>query len=142
LSRSVTNSPVGAAEGRHNAQAPGGLARVIIVEDDWNIADLIRQELLEAGYDVIGISASAGGALVLASSNPPDIAVMDIRLSGPRDGVQAAQELRRLYNTRTLFISGAADPVTRERAQLVDPIGFLWKPFVSSQVVGAISANL
>lgn len=119
----------------------GDLGRVLIVEDDWDTADLIRTELLESGYGVVGIAASASGGLILASRDPPDLAVIDIRLSGPRDGVEAALELRRLYKTRVLFISGVADPAVRERAQLAKPIGFLWKPFLTSQVLGALSRS-
>jgi DNA-binding NarL/FixJ family response regulator len=48
-----------------------------------------------AGYAVVGISASAKTALDLAGRHTPDLILMDIRLQGARDGIEAAVEVRR-----------------------------------------------
>jgi CheY-like chemotaxis protein len=102
--------------------------RILVVEDEFFIS-LDTKELLEAlGHVVIAIAISADEAVNIASSERPDVVLMDIRLAGPRDGIDAAQEIHSRLGIGSIFVTANTDPETRTRAQAIKPIAFLEKP--------------
>jgi ActR/RegA family two-component response regulator len=68
---------------------------VLIVEDDVMIADCLEEFLLEAGYDICGITGSVAEAIRLGEQYKPDLAVIDLRLAGSGLGVAIAGKLSR-----------------------------------------------
>lgn len=132
--------PPGNLPGGEMALAPGGALRILVVEDDWLIAMEIEAALSESGFVVLGTASSADDAVSLAIARRPDLVLMDIRLEGLRDGVDAAAEIYERLGTRCLFISANADPSTRRRAEGTNPVGWLPKPFSSRQLVSMVRA--
>lgn len=132
-----------AAAGRDPAE-PGTSqqVRVLIVEDEWLVSVEIETTLESAGYTVAGIAVSADEALRRAESDRPDVIVMDIRLRGRRDGVDAALQINQLLGLRCLFVSAYTDDRTRERARAAKPLGWLSKPFTPRQLLDALRAAL
>ena len=110
-------------------------ARVLIVEDEFLIAMELEYRLLEAGIEVVGTAITAEEAIAIAKSEKPDLAIMDIRLAGRRDGVDAAIELFSLYGIRSVFASAHADSGTRKRAAAASPIGWLQKPYPAEELI-------
>lgn len=115
---------------------------ILIVEDEALIASYIEEVLGESGFRVAGIAASGPEALSLAAENHPTLALVDIRLTGPIDGIELACLLRERYDLPAIFLSGLADADTTARAQAAQPLGFLPKPFLPSQVFNAIQRAL
>jgi CheY-like chemotaxis protein len=115
---------------------------ILIVEDEALIASYIEEVLGESGFRVAGIAASGPEALSLAAENQPSLALVDIRLTGPIDGIELACLLRERYDLPAIFLSGLADADTTARAQAAQPLGFLPKPFLPSQVFNAIQRAL
>lgn len=68
-------------------------ARVLIVEDDFVLAEDLHQRLLGAGHDVVGLAARAEEALEIAERTAPDLAIVDIHLEGALDGISVGQFL-------------------------------------------------
>ena len=116
--------------------------RVLIVEDEALIASYIEEVLGESGFQIAGIAASGPEALSLAAEAAPALALVDIRLTGPIDGVELACLLRQKFSVPAIFLTGLVDAETSERAQAAQPLGFLLKPFVPSQVYKAIEQAL
>lgn len=116
--------------------------RLLIVEDDPLVASCIEEFLDGSGYGVVGIAASASGAMALAEEHLPDLALVDIRLTGPLDGIELACLLRQKYSVPTIFLTGLDDQDTIRRASIARPLGFLIKPFRPSQVFNAIEQAL
>ena len=116
-------------------------SRILIVEDEFIIADLIRSFLESEGFAIAGVAADVGEALRLAALTRPALAVIDIRLARG-DGVELAQALREQFGTPTLFTSGAGDPATLARSRAAAPRGFLGKPFRGAQLIAAVRAAL
>jgi DNA-binding NarL/FixJ family response regulator len=112
-------------------QAP----RILVVEDDYLVSSEMEAELVAAGFDVVGIATSAQEAVHLALSEEPDLVVMDIRLDGHRDGVDAALEIFNATGIRSLFASAHHDPETRRRAEPCQPLGWLNKPYTMRALV-------
>ena len=115
---------------------------ILIVEDEALVASYIEEVLAESGFRVAGIAASGPEALSLAEETRPRLALVDIRLTGPIDGIELACQLRQKFAVPAIFLSGLADEETTHRAQLAEPLGFLRKPFRPSQVFNAIERAL
>jgi len=118
------------------------LARLLIVEDDVLLASSLEELLSDSGFEVVGTAGSAATALSLAEERQPHLALIDIRLVGPIDGIELARQFRNRFQIPAIFLSGLADPETRERARLAQPLGFLRKPYRASQVFNTIQRAL
>ena len=115
---------------------------ILIVEDEALVASYIEEVLAELGFRVAGIAASGTEALSLAAESRPSLALVDIRLTGPIDGIELAVLLRQKFALPAIFLSGLIDAETIERARVAEPLGFLAKPFLPSQVFNAIQRAL
>lgn len=115
---------------------------ILIVEDEVLVAAYIVDVLGDAGFAVAGIAASGPEALSLAAESRPSLALVDIRLTGPLDGIELACLLRQRFGVPAIFLSGLADAATTQRAAAAQPLGFLAKPIVPSQVFKAIERAL
>ncbi len=88
------------------ASADGGGKRVLVLEDEWLIADDLKDKLVALGYDVMGPAPRAKDALALMAGCKPEAAVLDISLDG-HFSYSVAEELVRL-RIPFLFLSGYA----------------------------------
>lgn len=117
--------------------------RVLIVEDEFFVAMDTEVGLTAAGFTVIGVAATADAAVALAETRSPDIVLMDIRLVGARDGIDAAAELRRRFGIPAVFATAHTDPATRQRAELAAaPLGWVSKPYSRAEVSAALGNAL
>ena len=119
---------------------PSQTGRVLIIEDDLLIASQMESALAEAGFDIVGIATTGEEALSLADKQPPDLAVVDIRLAGDRDGVDTALELFRSHGIRCIFASAYSDEEARRRAKPAAPLGWLQKPYSLTSLTELVGA--
>jgi CheY-like chemotaxis protein len=108
--------------------------RVLIVEDEFFISLHTKQLLQVLGHVVVGIAVSADQAINFAEQEHPDVVLMDIRLNGSRDGIEAADEIRRRWGIGSIFVTGNTDLQTRQRALASRPLGFLEKPLTEHRL--------
>lgn len=102
-------------------------ARVLLVEDDENLRDLLSAELNEEGFTVEE-AASAEEAMLLVEQGPPDLVVSDLRLPGA-DGMQLLFEVRKMENPPSVIIVTAFGTVSRAVEALKNGADdFLTKP--------------
>ena len=125
--------------GREEAAAP---RQVLIVEDEFFVALDLETTLQGAGFDVVGVASNATDAVRLAETHKPDVIVMDVRLAGERDGVDAAIEIFERLGIRCIFASAHHDPGTMARATRANAAGWLAKPYSSESLLAAIGAAL
>ena len=116
--------------------------RILIVEDDYFVATNLEHQLVEAGYEVVGVAVSAAEAVQLAKERSPNLAIVDIRLAGNSDGVEAATALLTLYRVPSVFATAHGDPETRSRAQKANPLGWINKPYSFDVVLAVIRSAL
>jgi CheY-like chemotaxis protein len=112
-----------------------GFTRILVVEDNWLIATELEAALMDAGYEVVGLATSADQAVQLCSDEHPDLVLMDIRLRGERDGVDAAVEVRRRFDIPTVFLTAHGEPETRQRADAARPLDWILKPISSPDLI-------
>ncbi|HYD67180.1 response regulator [Azospirillum sp.] len=103
---------------------------VLVVDDEQLIALGLAVTLRDMGLQVCGTAATAAKAIELAQTHRPSLVLMDVRLKGPADGVEAAMEIHRLFGTPVIFITGSREPETVERIRQDHPAGVLFKPIL------------
>lgn len=103
--------------------------KILIIEDEFAVAENLKIELLSMGYEVVGLASSGLEAMELAQNKMPDMALMDIKLCGEMDGIETAIQFRRKWDVPALFLSAFADENNLERAKIAEPLGYLIKPF-------------
>ncbi len=108
--------------------------KILIVEDESIVQLHLRKILTELGYTVSGVAISAAGALESAAADSPDLVLMDIRLQGEQDGIDAARELRTRHRLAVVFLTAHADKETVERTQEVGAVGYIVKPFNPGEI--------
>jgi two-component system, response regulator PdtaR len=108
--------------------------RVLIVEDEFFISLHTKALLQVLGHEVVAIAVSANQAVSIAEAQCPDVVLMDIRLVGSRDGIDAADEIRKRLGIGSIFVTANTDPETRERALAAQPLGFLEKPLTEERL--------
>ncbi len=116
--------------------------KVMVVEDEAIIALDIQRQLTTAGFTVAGKAQTAEAAFREIEREHPDIVLMDIRLRGEMDGVQAAAIIRSRYALPVVYLTAHTDGATLKRAQDTEPFGFLVKPLVNASLKAAITMAL
>ena len=116
--------------------------RILIVEDEFIIAQNLKQILNELGYVVGGHAFDANQALEILQKGEIDLALLDINLGAGGDGIALAAQIRRDFDLPFIFLTSHSDKHTIERAKDVHPAGFLVKPFNRSEIFPAIEIAL
>jgi CheY-like chemotaxis protein len=117
-------------------------ASILIVEDESIVAADLEQQLRQDGYRVLGIAGSGQEAVRLAADLLPDIVLMDVRLHGGMDGVEAAQQIQRTTGTPIVYLTAYPGVFIQDPSRMQYPNLCLMKPFVASELRTVIDAAL
>lgn len=112
--------------------------RVLIVEDDMIISLVIENMVKELGHEVIGKATSGSEAIDIALENAPDLILMDIRLKGEMDGIEAVTQIKEKINTAVIYLTGNSDRVNYDRARATDFIDLITKPFTITDLTKSL----
>jgi PAS domain S-box-containing protein len=115
---------------------------ILIVEDEAIVAEDLSRKLSRLGYDVVGVTASGEESVARARERRPDLVLMDIRLEGQMDGVDAAQVIRRESDIPVIYLTAHSDSATLQRAKVTEPFGYILKPFETPQLETQIQMAL
>jgi two-component system, NtrC family, response regulator HydG len=102
--------------------------KILIVEDEFIVANDLKIMLVKAGYEVTGIASSVVQARKLIAEKRPDWVLLDIMLKGDLTGIDLAWELREMQ-LPFLYISANTNQTTLEAVKATHPYGFMVKPF-------------
>ena len=114
------------------------LDKVLIVDDDKNICDLLRLYLEKEGYSVI-LSHDGEEAVVKFNALKPDIVLLDVMLPG-LDGWQVCREIRKKSNIPILMITAKSDTFDKVLGLELGADDYIVKPFDSKEVIARIKA--
>src|SRR5258708_250794 len=120
----------------------GILPRILIVEDERIVALDLATTLRELGYAVAASVASGEAAVEQAIALRPNLVLMDIRLGGEMDGIQAAQAIKKQIDAPVIYLTAHSDDPTLGRATSTGPFGYLVKPFKTAELHCAIEIAL
>jgi len=115
---------------------------IIVVEDEFTLAEDIALRLSKMGYSIAGTAASVDKALMIFDKNPIDLAILDIQLKGDRDGIDLATIINEQYHIPIIFLTSYAMSTIVERAKTVRPAAYMLKPFNDRQFKIAIEMAL
>ena len=109
--------------------------RILVIEDEWIVAQNISETLDSAGFKVIGMEVHGEGAMVIAAAEMPDIAVVDIGLKGEIDGITVGRELDEL-GISVIYLTGNYEKALMEgRSSATD---MLSKPIKPEELIASV----
>lgn len=112
--------------------------RILVVEDEAIVAMDLRYRLEALGYSVPALSDSGEEAADLAAELSPDLVLMDIRLNGAPDGIEAYARIRERLDVPVVYLTAYADDSTIQRAKITEPFGYLLKPVENHELQTAV----
>lgn len=119
-----------------------GSARLLIVEDDGIVAMDLRRSLESLGYQVVDTIRKGDWAVKAVREHGPDLVLMDIRLAGSVDGVEAGEEIGQELGVPVVYLTAYADDDTRARVHETGPYGYLVKPYTNRDLQTAVEVAL
>lgn len=111
--------------------------KILIVEDEFIIADVLSSILADAGYKVCGIADSVSEALEMVEEFGPEFVLVDIYLKGKLTGIDLAHSLTE-KDIPFIYISANSNQKVLEAAKVTNPYGFVIKPFREKDVLTAL----
>ena len=115
-------------------------ARILVADDDRNIADLVRMYLAKAGYDVT-LARDGEEAQKLLKEQPFDLAVLDIMMPGP-DGLQIIRNLRKRSEMPVIFLSARSSDIDKVAGLQLGADDYVTKPFNPTELVARVHSVL
>ncbi len=113
---------------------------ILVVDDEMQIARLVRDYLTHAGFDVI-VTGDGNAALASARGTKPDLVVLDLGLPG-RDGLDVTRELRKTSTVPIVMLTARADEADRIVGLELGADDYVVKPFSPKELVARVRAVL
>ena len=117
-------------------------AQILIVENDNIIVMELRDRLQSLGYAIAAVASYGEEAIEEAEKTHPDLVLMNIRLKGHIDGIEAAEEIRDRFDIPVVYLTALTDQDTLQRAKMTEPYGYIIKPFSARQLQATIKMAL
>lgn len=112
--------------------------KILIVEDEWIISEEIKELLLLKGFDVVGQVEDSVSALDVFQEHEVDVALLDINIKGPKDGIELAKEIIEEHNCAIIFLTAFDDEHFLNRAKEVRPAAYIVKPYQARNLEMAV----
>lgn len=107
---------------------------ILLIEDESITAELLKAQIQAMGHRVCAVGVSAAQAYELALTHRPDLIIMDIKLKGAEDGIDAAQRLCGAVDAPVIFLTAVTDEEVFERAREAGPYGYVTKPYTAADL--------
>jgi len=118
------------------------MTQVLVVEDEELVAKYIQNSLQRMGYAVPAIAQYGEEAIKKTAETHCDLVLMDIKLDGNMDGIDAAQQIHTRFNVPIIYLTAHADDTTLQRAKKTEPFGYIRKPFDDQELQASIELAL
>ncbi|HYP12939.1 MAG TPA: response regulator [Bryobacteraceae bacterium] len=116
-------------------------ARILIVEDESIVQLDLQRRLQRMGHSVVGMASKGEDAIAKAIELKPDLVIMDVRLEGSMDGLEAARRIQAEQRTPVVYVTAYASTI--EQALTPDILGpCVSKPFRTTELQSAIDRTL
>jgi len=115
-------------------------ARILVVDDDSQILDMLKCTLEEEGYDV-DVAADGKSALALLPKHKPDLVLLDIRMPD-LDGYQVLEFIRENSEVPVIMLTGVVEPISVYQSVNLGADDYVRKPFHIRELVARIKNKL
>lgn len=112
--------------------------KILIVENDVLIAEHLAQIVKSFQYEVAGIAFNKDDAIKSIDKNPPDMALLDVRIQELYDGIEIGEYVRQNHSIPIVYVTAHSENKTVEKALKTKPNGYVLKPFKESEILAAI----
>ena len=116
--------------------------KILLVEDNQNLSENVKEMLIIQGYEVCGILDKAEEACTKIEAVLPDLILMDIQLKGKKNGIDLAEELRQTIDVPIVFLTSSSGKDIVKKVNHIRPDGFITKPFTSESIITSIELAL
>ena len=116
------------------------LQTIMVVDDDPNIANLVKLYLEKEGY-AVPIQSTGDGALAAFTANPPSLVLLDLMLPG-MDGWQVCRAIRQQSNIPIIMLSAKDETFDKVLGLELGADDYITKPFEGKELVARIKAVL
>lgn len=114
------------------------MKKVLVAEDEGLLSLVLCNHLKRVGFQVCPPAATGDRAIEIAALEKPDVIVMDIRLAGRQNGLEAVQKIREFLPVPVVFITGYSEETLRNQALQYQPAVVLIKPLDNESIESAI----
>ncbi|MFH2130314.1 MAG: PAS domain S-box protein [bacterium] len=116
--------------------------RILIVEDEVIIGMELESQMQSLGYEVTSIVNTGDRAIEKAEADKPDLILMDIRIKGEMDGIDAAEIIRTRFGIPVVFSTAYLDEERIQRAKITMPFGYVLKPIQARELKVTVAMAL
>ncbi len=116
--------------------------RILVVEDEWVIANQICSNLKEFGYTICSTASTGDEAIRKVETDSPDLILMDIVLAGEIDGIETADRIALRFDIPVIYLTAHTNHGYIERAKQTKPFCYLVKPFKKQELYSNIEMAL
>ena len=116
--------------------------KIMVVEDEWIVADQLCNNLKDLGYMVCSTASTGDEAISNVKEDKPDLILMDIVLKNKMDGIEAAEQITSQFNIPVIYLTAYTNQEYIERAKQTKPFGYLVKPFKQGELYANIEMAL
>ncbi len=102
--------------------------KILIVEDEWFIAQDIKSKVESFGYTVCGTASTGREAVEKTEETLPDMILMDIKLKGEMDGIETAEQIKMMHDIPIVYVTAFAVRELVDRIKKTGPYGYVLKP--------------
>jgi DNA-binding response OmpR family regulator len=123
-----------------SGESPDRPVRILVVDDEPTVREMVGLNLKADGYDVV-FAARGDEALGVARATQPDLVVLDVMLPG-RDGFDVCRVLRQESNVPILLLSARSEEMDRAIGLEIGADDYLTKPFAMRELIARVRAML
>ena len=123
-------------------QPPLEPAQILVVEDELILAETIRNNLMILGYRVPDAVITGEEAVQQAGRLLPDLVLMDIKLQGEMDGIEASEQIWARFNIPVIYLTAFSDDIILQRAKITAPYGYIIKPAETRELHATVEMAL
>src|SRR5690625_4366565 len=114
--------------------------KVLVVDDEKPIADILKFNLEKEGYDVL-VAYDGNEAINLVHENEPDLLLLDIMLPG-KDGMEVCREVRKDYSMPIIMLTAKDSEIDKVLGLELGADDYVTKPFSNRELIARVKANL
>ncbi len=115
-----------------------GKHKILIVEDEAIIALELESRLRTHGYQHVFTTGTGEHAINIARTKQPDVILMDIKLQGKINGIEAAEKIYKKHKIPIIYMTGNSHLISDIKLQKTHPVEILSKPASDWQIFSAI----
>ncbi len=117
-------------------------SKILIVEDEAIISEGLKYNLINSGYANVNTVQSGEECMSFLQENPTDLILMDVKLSGDMNGIQASLLIKAMYEIPVIFITSFSDWNLVNQLKKTEPYGYLVKPIDPFQLISNVDIAL